>query len=304
MPEVAVLGDLNLDIILKLPYEPLPDTSVPAEEVHFALGGVGGNTSLWLRHLSKSINVSLVAGVGNDVVGKELMDGLRKAKLTLAHVKVLDGVNSGIMVVIEYGNTKKIVGSRGANSLIKLSKEELTKVLTNTKHAHASGYFALNADKGYLLLSFLGFAQDIGIPTSIDLEGIALGKPEFLHKIKGLIKYALLNESELEAMRNKLDLTPEGLLRLLGAEALIIKLGEKGALIYTEGSRNLIRSKKVRDVVDLTGAGDAFNAAFILSLIRGLSLTDAVRNACIAGSEAVRIWGGSPIGIIISQASR
>ncbi len=304
MPEVAILGDLNLDIILKLPHEPLPDTSLPAEEAYTALGGVGGNTSLWLKYLDKGIDISLFTGVGEDIVGKELIDGLRKAMLKIGHIKVMKGVNSGVMVVIEYGDTKKIVGFRGANSLVKFNEREIIEVINNVNHAHASGYFALNSDGGELLLNFLKAAQGIGVSTSIDLEGIALMKPEFLHKIKGLVKYALLNKSELRALTTRLSLTPEELLKKLGVEALITKLGEKGAFIYTEGSKKLIKSREVRNVVDPTGAGDAFNAAFILSLIKGSSLTDAVMNACIAGSEAVRILGGSPLNIMLSQASR
>jgi len=304
MPEVAVLGDLNLDIILKLPREPLPDTSVPAEDAYIALGGVGGNTSLWLKYLDRSIDTYLVTGVGDDIIGKELIDVLRRSGIRLKYVKVLRGVRSGVMVIMEYGGVKKIAGFRGANSLVRLSKEEMREALVNAKHLHASGYFALNSDGGELLVSLLQEAGSRGIPTSIDLEGIALMRPEFIHKIRGLVNYVLLNKSELTALIDSLNSSLEGIHGLLGCGSLIVKLGGKGALIYTGGSKELIKPKEVGKVVDPTGAGDAFNAALILSLIRGSSLIDAVRSGCVAGSEAVQVLGGSPPDTMLSQAFR
>ncbi len=300
MLKATVMGDLNLDIILKLPHEPLPDTSVSAEEAYIGLGGVGGNTSLWLKYLDSGIDISLMAGVGNDVIGKELINGLKRAGVRFENIKVLDGVKSGIMAVIEYGNVKKIVGFRGANSLVLFKDKEIIEFLKYAKHAHTSGYFALNSDKGELLLKFLYLAKTAGIPASIDLEGLSSERPQFIKEVKGLVRYALLNRSELNALSKKLNASPKDILKLLESEALIVKLGDKGALIYSKEGKEFIKPKRVSDVVDLTGAGDAFNAAFILSLIKGSSLNDAVRNACLAGAEAVRVLGGSPFNIKLS----
>jgi ribokinase len=79
--------------------------------------------------------------------------------------------------------------------------------------------------------------------------------------------------------------TPDLARRLLarGARNVVVTMGENGALILTAAGMTHIPGVKV-EVVDTTGAGDAFNAAFAVALAEGRELDDAVRWANCAGA--------------------
>src|SRR5439155_26262825 len=82
-------------------------------------------------------------------------------------------------------------------------------------------------------------------------------------------------------------------LRACGAKNIIATMGENGALILVDGSATHIPGLKV-DVVDTTGAGDAFSAGLAVALAEGKSLIEAVRYANCAGALACTKLGVIP----------
>jgi ribokinase len=78
-----------------------------------------------------------------------------------------------------------------------------------------------------------------------------------------------------------------------GPEAVVLKLGARGALLLTQDQELHIPSFEV-DVVDTTGAGDAFSGTLAVGVIEGLPLEDAVLRANAAGALAVTRMGTMP----------
>jgi len=76
-------------------------------------------------------------------------------------------------------------------------------------------------------------------------------------------------------------------------EAVIVTLGEKGALIVTEQEATLVPGFPV-EAVDTTAAGDAFNGGLAVALARGDSLKDVVRYGCAAGALSATKLGAQP----------
>ena len=76
------------------------------------------------------------------------------------------------------------------------------------------------------------------------------------------------------------------------ADIIALKLGEKGCLLFD--GKKLIREYGITvDVVDPTGAGDAFNAGVIYGVIRGLDLEKVARLANIIGTlSTTRLGAG------------
>jgi sugar/nucleoside kinase (ribokinase family) len=75
-----------------------------------------------------------------------------------------------------------------------------------------------------------------------------------------------------------------------GAKDVVLKLGKDGCLIFDEGTVKQIPPFSV-NVVDSTGAGDAFVAAFLQAHLRGWSQIEAAIAANAAGAAAVRTMG-------------
>ncbi len=294
-PRVAVAGDLNIDIFLKVPALPKLDVSVAAHSARVGPGGVAGNTASHLVRLG--VSAALIAAVGNDVLGKYLIAKLREAEINSRYVRVVEGESTGVMVIMLLPNGEKtIVGYRGANEHLTITREESKEIASRVNHVHASGYLALNRDNGESLLNLLSEAVEAGLTTSVDLEGIATQAKHFLLKLKGLVTYVFINGAEAsELCRPKYSVIDcvRNIVKVLGSDAAFLKLGRKGAAVITSDRVEFVEQERVIEKpADVTGAGDAFNAAVISSLLKGKSLTEAARSGNEAGARTCTYLGG------------
>jgi ribokinase len=113
------------------------------------------------------------------------------------------------------------------------------------------------------------------------------------------VDYLTPNETELRILSGlppddptpTLDLAQS--LRDQGVRNLVVTRGEKGALLLTDQGTEEVAGVSV-DVVDSTGAGDAFNAGLAVALAEGQSLAEAVKYACCAGAIACTRLGVIP----------
>ena len=97
------------------------------------------------------------------------------------------------------------------------------------------------------------------------------------------------NDYELELIMNMTGLDKDGLLELTGT--IITTLGEKGALVSTSGGDTEVPPARASEVVDPTGAGDAFRAGLIKGLVTGRDMETAVRMGAVAAVYAIERYG-------------
>ncbi|MBZ0156846.1 MAG: carbohydrate kinase family protein [Alphaproteobacteria bacterium] len=97
------------------------------------------------------------------------------------------------------------------------------------------------------------------------------------------------NDYELEMIMNMTGRDKRGLLDLTGT--IITTLGEKGSLITTAESETAVSPAKVRDIVDPTGAGDAYRAGLVKGLVMGKDLETAARMGSVTAAYAVENYG-------------
>ena len=292
MKGIAVLGDVNVDILMKVKYVPTEDIAVAADEAVISYGGVGGNVSVALRRLGNYL-AYLLAAVGNDLFGKAAIKELSSEGVVTDYVKVVPNSSTGFMVImITEGGRRSIVGFRGANTELRLSSDDLNDVVSKVVHAHASGYVALNSDGGESLINYLRVASREGLSTSLDLEGIANQRQDLVNELKGLITYAFINRDELMALIRSKYVVDAGkeLLRVLRPKVLFIKLGSEGSLVITGKYVRHVEAFKV-NAVDTTGAGDSFNAGVIHALISNYTPYEAALLGNALGAYTCLGWG-------------
>jgi len=272
--EVIVYGDVNIDVLVLTDVVPRGDVSLLANDIKVACGGVGANISSALSKLG--VKTSLIGAVGNDVFGCLALKELKKKGVEVDHVKVLRSSITGLMIVfINSQGIRSIIGYRGANA--EANAEECLKVLHKARHLHISGYTFLNKDEGRSSLKLLCKANEEGITTSVDLEGIAFHKPSSMLKLAGLVDYVMLNREELLYITKGEKLNDKAMtyvLEEIKPKALLVKLGKEGSIIIMEKEKIKVQPFKVR-VVDTTGAGDGFNAGFIYGILRGLTIKES-----------------------------
>lgn len=99
----------------------------------------------------------------------------------------------------------------------------------------------------------------------------------------------IVNDYELAMVEKKLRTTTARLRRQL--PYLIVTLGEKGAVWYVLGKRHTLPVAKPKQVVDPTGAGDAYRAGVILGLAQQWDVSLAGRVAALCATYAIEQYG-------------
>ncbi len=132
--------------------------------------------------------------------------------------------------------------------------------------------------------------QELGIPFLFDpgQQSIALGPAEIERAAQGA-KVMAGNDYEFEVLRQRTGRSPSEWMEL--AEIVAVTKGELGSVIYSRGERHAIPPARARQVVDPTGAGDAYRAGLIKGLLLGMSIPDMGRLASVVAVWAVEHEG-------------
>ncbi len=296
--DVTILGDINIDIIVKFEGTLVDDISLITPNAKIVPGGVGANIASNLAHMG--LKTRILGAVGNDVLGKYMLEKLEVRGIDTQFIQRIDEATTGfVIVLVNAKGEKMIIASRGANSYFKLEDKEIHHIVEETRHVHVSGYSVLNNDRGEIILRLLKYSKEKGRTTSLDLEGIAQYYPEFTEKLTGLLDIIFINRAEAKQLCKNID-PIECLINLaktIKVKALFLKKGEEGSTILIPENKNSVKiidiePYKVQNIIDCTGAGDAYNAAVITSLLRGKSYIEAAREGNRAGALACTRLGG------------
>jgi ribokinase len=274
---LVVLGDVMADVVAAAS-GPLARGSDTPARVRFAGGGAGANVAWWAARLGG--RVALVARVGDDAPGREALAALGAAGVD-ARVEVDPGRATGCCVVIvEPGGERTMLPDPGANDAPLHVPEEL---FAAGSHLHVAGYALLREGPRSSALEALARAGASGMTTSLDPSSAALLAPGAFGSLRvGLLR---CNADELRALTGGED--PAALLDLAGE--VVVTLGADGAL-WTDGARTERVGAVAAEVVDTTGAGDAFTAGLLLARLAGAAPVAALE----AGARAAAIAVAAP----------
>jgi sugar/nucleoside kinase (ribokinase family) len=290
---IAVLGNVTLDIICKTVDDVPRNDSITFQEAAVTPGGCGSNTAIGLAREGET--VYLIACIGDDNAADILCQTWDRTGVDIQLVQRFKNQGSGVSVgLIDSDFQPRFIHTTGANA--KLQPESLKPAILKelkVRLLHVAGYYVL---PGLLDLGFedvLSLAQEYGIFTSLDVvTSPAMDKPEFLWPLLPFLNLFLCNLREAEILTG--CGAPESAsaeFHSKGAEAVIIKLGSKGCWLSESGQGILIPAPQVENVIDTTGAGDAFAAGLLAALRKGEDLPGACRAGVRLGSRTVQYLG-------------
>jgi adenosine kinase len=202
-------------------------------------------------------------------------------------------------------------------SLLKIADQMFTAnafIMTDTKNCQIAGFYpgALELDDTLSLQSidslndyamlvvsptapkamrrFTEEAVRLGIPYLYDpaQQLPHLSKVDLLEGVKGA-EIVIGNDYELELLRKKTELSQEDLLQY--AKAVITTLGDKGSIIETGNDRIEVTTAQVPNVIDPTGAGDAYIGGLLAGYLRSLPLKTCGQIGALAASYAIQQYG-------------
>lgn len=281
----AVVGSINMDLILNTSRIPLEGESLPGNSYSYACGGKGANQAIGLARLGAKTR--MIGKVGNDENGSKLVENLKKNNIDTSKV-ASDGSQSGLAaILLEEGGKNRIIVFEGANA--EIDCDEAKKAISDDLDLLLVQF----ETKEDVVISAVNEAVKKGITTVVDC-GPAKNFP--LEKIQG-ITIISPNESETKELTG---ISPDNekamidasriLIKRSKAKYAVLKLGERGCSVY-DGSDFKIFPAYPGDVVDTTAAGDSFTAALALEFKRSGDINVACDMGNRAGSIAVSRMG-------------
>lgn len=289
---VVCVGDVMLDISARLPAPLALGSDTPAS-ISFGPGGSAANTAAWLGHLG--VPCAFAGRVGDDTFGREAVEALR-AHGVVPLVALDPEAPTGVcLVLIGPDGERTMVPSAGANAGLRPA-DLGTGLLGAADHLHLSGYTLLGEGCRPAALFALELAGTVGASVSVDAASAepirTVGAERFLEPIApGTL--LLANVDELAALTGTPD-QDAGLAALVARGLdVVLKCGAAGAVLATSDGTWRAAAEPA-DVLDTTGAGDAFAAGFLAALHSGAQPADALGAANRLGAAAVRVLGGRP----------
>ena len=288
--KILVVGSLNIDFVFKVQRLPKRGESLHGGEFSIFPGGKGANQAVAIAKLGGV--VELVGRIGTDIFGNILLENLKKHDVCIDHIITDTQKATGTaLIIIDKDGENSILVAQGANFNWQEHDIELIENLIIE-----SEYLLLQLEIPFVALKMLrALAHKHNIPVVLDAGPAMPIKTDFLSEIAVVSP----NETEAEALTglevNDLASASAAAHRILdmGARNVVMKLGDKGALV-TDGKKDIHIPAVKTLAVDSTAAGDAFTAALVYFLSHNVSLTDAARIAAHAGALAVTKMGAQP----------
>ena len=283
MTDVFVLGSINQDFVLKVERRPEPGETVTNAELSTGNGGKGANQSAAAALLGAS--VTILGRVGDDEFGEPLVRALQDKGVDTSLVEGVPEVSTGAaFITVTQDGENAITVAPGANrSLTTDDVDAAAQAIGGARVLVAQMEVSVET-----VLRAVAVAAERGVRPLVNLAPTFEVPRELLGKLDPLVvnehEAAFLLGNRVEGVEGALSAAPE--LLSLGPRSAVITVGEAGAVFAQDRAVQHLDAPKV-DVVDTTGAGDAFVGALATRLARGDSLEDAVAYAVRAGAAAV-----------------
>lgn len=288
--DITIAGEINLDLILY----GLPET-LPLERELLATGfeaTLGSSSAILAHNLAVlGAKVGFVTQIGNDALGSIALERLRESGVDCSKATCDQERTTGLSVLLHHGDTRRILtwpGTMSEMSLRDLDEEYLAR----SQHFHLSSLFlqrALVPDLPALFRRLKKAGLTLSLDTNDDPED---RWDAMLDQLLDLVDVLLPNEEE--ACRIARRATLDEALEVLGSRVpcIAVKCGRQGCVVQTAGKRFNVPGIAVR-AIDTIGAGDSFNAGFLLAWLHGLAPDVCGRAGNITGALSTLRPGGT-----------
>lgn len=288
--DLLVLGDANPDLVLTGDVEPrFGQAERLVDGARLTVGGSGAIAATGAARLG--LRVGFCGVVGDDPFGRFLRDELERRGVDVDGLVVDVARPTGVTVVLARPDDRAILTHAGTIADLRTDLIDPTR-LERARHVHVSSYF-LQRSLALELPAMFGRVRAGGATTSVDPNWDPSERWDGgLRDLLGHTDVFLPNATEATRIAHVPELVDAVLALAERAGVVVAKTGADGALA-AHGERLVRAAAPTKiEVVDTTGAGDAFDAGYLASMLAGdpLERSLAIANAC--GALSTRAVGG------------
>lgn len=259
--KILVIGSLNVDLMVQVDKLPVPGETLTSRSFETLPGGKGMNQAVCAAKLGA--NVTMAGCIGQDAYGELLLRTLEVNQIQSNYIKKIPEVPTGTAIVTTSPEDNNIIVVPGANAYV--DRDYIDSIYEVIKQADlVMLQLEIPLDTVYYVIDL---CVKENIKVVLNPAPAQRVEQAYIEKVN----YLIPNETELVSIFGDSYTT----ILAKYPNKIIMSAGEHGA--YFHDGTTLVNCK-ARDVevVDTTGAGDAFNGAFAVAVLAGKGLKDAV----------------------------
>jgi ribokinase len=282
---IVIVGSITMDLVTRTPRIPAIGQTLIGTGFETNQGGKGANQAVAAARLGYP--AAMVAKVGNDAYGPELVASLRRAGVDTAAMEQVEGPSGLAPIYVADDGHNAIVVVPGANG-----KMDRATVDRHAELIRSAGMVLCQLEIPIETLGYtLEFCARAGVPVMLD-PAPAADLPDAVWK---QVAWFTPNESEAAHYVGDgadTETSAKGLLAK-GLRGVVLKRGSEGAYVaVADGKSGWVKPFKV-DAIDTVAAGDCFNGAFAVALLEGNDPWAAARFANAAAAICVTRKGAA-----------
>ncbi|MEM4576550.1 MAG: carbohydrate kinase family protein [Candidatus Nezhaarchaeales archaeon] len=285
--DVVGFGSLCIDFVFKVDRCPRKGLTNLSTASLVGFGGIIGNFLVCCSKLG--LRCGVIGVIGGDRYGKTVIRCLTKAGIDTSMLLVdPKGSTAKVVCIVDRKGERTFIVDPGVQAQVKLP-DVAFKYVTKCKAFHTD---CLDLKQACILLRK---AKQNNVTTSVDVGALA---EHILQRIEKAWVYEVLNlcdvafiskDHALRMFPGLSDVEVVGKMLECGVKVAVMTLGRKGCIIASDDKIVKVKAFKV-DVVDTTGAGDAFEAGFIYSMLKGLEVEEAaIFGSAVAAIKCTRL---------------
>ncbi|MBC8538309.1 ribokinase [Christensenellaceae bacterium NSJ-63] len=289
---ITVVGSFVVDLMSRTPHMPVAGETVLGGPFRMGPGGKGGNQAVAAARCGSPVN--MVTKLGKDDFGEMAKRTFLAENINIDYTPIdPEEATGAALIIVEQSSENMIVVALGACG--KLSREDIYKA----EDAISKSDIVLTQLETSVeaVVTTVEIAKKHGVPVILNTAPYQ----EFPKEILKDIAYVTPNETEagylsgIPVVDDDSALKAAAAIQAMGVKTVIITMGKRGCLLF-EGPEKyeFVPSFKLDNVVDTTGAGDAFNGGFAHAIATGMSLKEAARFASAVAGLSVTKIGTAP----------
>ena len=291
MCKFFVVGDVTVDQMYFVEELPEPGGERTALRAVMEPGGAGGTVATALARFPGSVTIATRVGTGP--FAELALRNVREAGVETDLVQIDEHLQtSSVTLLITPDTQRTMISAAGASRNLDSAELHFEDVAACDALV-ISAYSLVGGRQREYAVRALEHARRAGLTTFIDMGSGAMNALQ--DRVLSLIReidYVLMNEKELYALTGEHTISDAvSGLKSQGIEHLVVKVGAMGSIVITPELTELVEALDIDDVVDSTGAGDYYTAAFAYGIMSGYDLLHAARFGNVAGGLNTTVIG-------------